>query len=131
MFNSRDTSFDYNSKIQKKDDNSYYIGKILENKVDNNLLAMISEIQIIQNEIIFVLGFDRDTYHFDDVKIVTEKELIEEWQEPNPAKIIVWGKISESQPILGLSEYMKTTYGCLKVTEKGVQLIKERNNYKK
>lgn len=126
MINSRDSSCDYNLDSIKTYEVPYYVGEILENKSDSNILAMIGEIRINRNGISFLLGFDRNTYDFDNYKIVTKEELVNEWQKSDPSKIIIWGKIPKSSTNSGLSEMMDRMYGHFEATEKGIQLVKRK-----
>lgn len=125
MINSRDSFCNYNQNTIKMYEVPYRVGEVVENKSDSNKYAMISEIRINRNGISFVLGFDRTTYDFVDVEIVTKEELIDKWKKPDPTKIILWGKIPKLSIDLGLNE-MVDKMERFEVTEKGVQLVKRK-----
>ena len=127
MINSRDSFSDYNPNSVNLYEVPYRVGEIVENKNDSNLLAMVSEIRITRNGMFFVLGFDRGTYDFTNVKVLSEEELINEWKKPDSERIIIWGKLENLNINLGLAEKMEIEYGKFEATGKGtISLVKRK-----
>lgn len=127
MINSRDFYSDCNPNPVNSYDVPYCVGEILENKNDSNLLAMVSEIRITRNGMFFVLGFDRETYDFITVKVLTKEELINEWKKSDPTKNIIWGKLEKLNINLGLAERMEFEYGKFEATGKRtISLVKRK-----
>lgn len=126
MINDRDSSCDYNMKSSKLYETPYCIGEILENKKDSNIYAMICEIRINRKGNKYLIGFDRTTDDFIDTKLVTEEELIDEWNKLINNKIVLWGNISKKPVNLEMSKMMDEMYGRFEMIDEGIQLVKKK-----